>query len=194
MFQTLYSLADHLYDGLLVPFFLFVVRLLNMVFIHPLIALHVPLWLHLSLLAALTAGLSFAIRKWLKAEEKTRKFHERFAEKRKRQQDLRLIPEKHSRLALYRVTDKELDEDYNRWLARHYARYVMIYLPPVFLALAWLNSLFPETALIRAHGIPFVCRVPANRFGIQGLSVTAVFLLAFVISLATGFYIRRRTR
>ena len=68
----------------------------------------------------------------------------------------------------------------------------MIYMLPIFLVLAWLNQIFFKAVLIEKFGKPFVLAVPANSFGIQGLSVTFIFLFIYIISLIVGFWIRRR--
>ena len=194
MLDMLNDLTGRLYYGLIAPLFAFFVSFLNVVFVKPLMFLHFPLWLHISLLGVLTALLSLYLRKRLHAEEKSREFNTVFAEKRRRQHDLQLITEKHSREALYKATDEELNDDFNTYLAHHYARYVMIYLLPVFLVMAWLNSVFSESMLLSRLGHPFVLKVPANSFGISGLSVTSVFLLTYVLCLIIGFQILRRRK
>ncbi len=192
MVDMLKSLLDRLYNDFTIPLFSFVVDILNLVFITPFVLLGLPVWLHIPLLAVFTACLSFYLRKRFRVEEKVRKFNAIFAEKRSRQQDLQLISEKYSRQAMYKVTDDELNDDFNTYLAQHYARYVLIYLLPLFLILGWLNTAFSGEALIGIHGIPYVFSVPANNYGIQGLSVTFVFLLVYVLSLFIGFRLRNK--
>lgn len=184
------TLADSFCYGVVFPFFSFLVRILNLFFIQPFVAMHCPLWLHLGLLAVLAAILSFYLRKLLKAEEKAKKFNEVFTEKRRRQKNLQLISEKYSRAALYKATDDELNDYFNTYIAYHYARYVIIYLLPVFLIMAWLNTVFSRDVLVGLFGTPYVYTAPANNFGVKGLSVTGVFLLVYVVSLMAGFYLR----
>ncbi len=189
--ESLNRLLDWLYYEALTPIFLFVGRVLELFFITPLVWLHVPVWLHVLLIAVLTACFSFWLRLLLHVEEKVEKFNAMFAEKRRRQQDLQMITEKYSREALYRVTDDELNSDFNTYLAHHYARYVTVYMLPVFLVLAWLNSVFSETFLNSRFGVPYVLPVPTNSYGISGISVTSVFLLTYVLCLIVGFQILR---
>ena len=184
--DSLNDILDKLYYDGIVPLFQMFGRLLSLIFIDPLVYLHVPVGVHVILLAVLTACFSLFLRHLLKVEEKVRYFNELFAEKRRRQQDLQLITDKYSRQALYRVTDDELNDDFNTYLAHHYARYVTVYMLPVFLVLAWLNTVFTET---------FLFKVPENSYGFSGLSVTFVFLVTYVVSLIVGFqWLRWRKR
>lgn len=189
--DSITRLLDWLYYDCISPLFLFFGRVLELVFITPLVYAHCPIWLHVLLLAVLTACFSFWLRLIMKVEEKVQKFNVMFAEKRKRQQDLQMITEKYSREALYRVTDDELNNDFNTYLAHHYARYVTVYMLPIFLVLAWLNTVFSEALLRQRFGMPYVLHVPQNRFGFSGMSVTSIFLLTYVICLIIGFQILR---
>jgi len=69
-----------------------------------------------------------------------------------------------------------------------------VYLLPVFLTLAWLNTVFTTSVLVARNGIPYVVSVPENRFGVQGLSVTAIFLLAYIFGLIAGFYMKKKIK
>ena len=193
--ERLNYILDRLYYDGIAPLFQMLGHLLSLIFIDPLVYLHVPMGLHVVLLAVLTACFSFFLRYLLKVEEKVHHFNALFAEKRRRQQDLQLISDKYSREALYRVTDDELNSDFNTYLALHYARYVTVYMLPLFLVLAWLNTVFTETMLLNLLGRPFLFKVPENSYGISGLSVTFVFLLTYVLSLIVGFqWLRWRKR
>jgi hypothetical protein len=132
------------------------------------------------------------MRRLLKVEEKTRTFNEDFTAKRALQQDLHLISDKYSRGALYRVTDEELNDEYNRFLAGHYARYVSIYLLPLFLMLAWINSVFSAEYLDQHFNSPFVIKFASQRFGVDGLNITFCFLLFYIFWLMLGFMMKRR--
>lgn len=189
--ETLNRLLDWLYFSLIAPLFHLLGKLLSLVLLKPLELIHTPIWLQVCLLAVLTAIFAFWFRGILRVDEKVKRFNTMFAEKRKKQQDFQLISNKHSRNAMYRATDDDLNNVYNTYLASHYARYVLIYLLPIFLILAWLNSVYSDTFLTRQFGIPFVLQVPENGFGVQGLSVTFVFLFTYVVSLIIGFRIRR---
>ncbi|WP_456387996.1 hypothetical protein [Desulfolithobacter sp.] len=189
--ELLYGLLDWLYYGVIAPFFRFLSQTLTLIFLKPLAMLGLPVWLQVALVAVFTAALAFRIRRWLRVEEKVQEFNERFAEKRKAQQDLQLISDWKSRDALYRATDEELNHEYNTFLAYHYARYVLVYLLPLFLILAWLNNYFSAPRLIARFGKPFVILLPENRLGTPGLSVTFIFLLVYVVSLIIGFRIKK---
>jgi uncharacterized membrane protein (DUF106 family) len=192
--ESISRILDWLFYDCITPVFLLLGRLLSFIFIKPFVLLHVPLWLHIILLAVLLAFFSFYLRRILKVEEKVHRFNALFAEKRRRQQNLQYISEKYSREALYRVTDDELNSDFNTYLAHHYARYVTVYMLPIFLVLAWLNSVFSESYLTDRFGYPFVMLVPENRFGMKGVSVTAIFLFTYVLCLIIGFHLMRRKK
>ncbi|PIE69723.1 MAG: hypothetical protein CSA21_00780 [Deltaproteobacteria bacterium] len=185
------TLLDFLWFKGVTPMVLWVSRGLELVLVRPAVALGIPVWLHLVLLALLLAWCSFSIRRWLRVEERVRSFNEEFAAKREEQQQLQLIEQRHSRDALYRVTDDELNAQYNTFLAHHYGRYVLVYLLPIFLSLAWLNRVFNPDRLIELIGQSFVVALPRS-FGLDGLGVNAVFLPAYLLFLVIGFHLRRR--
>jgi len=192
--DILNQILDWIYFGIITPVFQMIGWLLSLVFIKPLVALHTPIWLHVAILGLLTAAFSHYVRHLLRVDEKVARFNELFAEKRRRQMDLQMIPDKYSREALYRVTDDELNSDFNSYLAHHYARYVTVYMLPIFLILAWLNMVFSSSVLVARCGMPYVVSVPENRFGVQGLSVTAIFLLAYITGLIAGFYLKKKRK
>jgi uncharacterized membrane protein (DUF106 family) len=190
--EGLNSILDWLYYDCISPLFQLVGRMLSLVLIQPLVLLHTPVWLHVIFLAVFTACFSFFLRHLLGVEQKVKHFNALFVEKRRRQQDLQFISDKYSREALYRVTDDELNSDFNTYLAHHYARYVTVYMLPIFLVLAWLNTVFTESLLLVRTGHPYVILVPANSFGITGMSVTSIFLITYVLCLIAGFQVLRR--
>ncbi len=182
------NLLDKIYYGTVVPLFALGGRILYFIFIQPMARLDFPVWLQVCVLAVLIALCSFALRHILCVDEKTRCFNAQFTKKREQQQTLQLITDKYSREALYRITDEDLNAQYNHFLAHHYARYVIIYMLPIFLTLAWLNQVYSAAVL----GNLFVITIPANDFGIQGLSVTFLFLLTYVICLIIGFRLLKK--
>jgi len=192
--ERISHILDWLFYDCITPVFIILGKLLSLIFIKPFVLFNTPLWLHIILLAVLMSFFSFYLRRLLKVEEKIQKFNKLFAEKRRRQQNLQYVSEKYSREALYRVTDDELNSDFNTYIAHHYARYVTVYMIPLFLVLAWLNSVFTDSYLISQFGIPFVLKVPENRFGMVGLSLSAIFLLTYVLCLIIGFHIMRRRK
>lgn len=187
-------ILDLLFYDCIEPLFHLLGRLLELIFIVPFVWLHVPIWLHVILLAILVSFFSFWLRRKLNVEEKSERFRAIFHEKRRRQQDLQMITDKYSREALYRVTDDDLNSDFNTYLAYHYARYMTVYMIPLFLIMAWLNSVFSEEWLLANFGSRFVILLPENSFGIPGLSVTLIYLLAYVLCLIIGFQILKRKK
>lgn len=185
------SFLDSLYFLVITPLVTVCTQALEAVLITPFVRLHLPVPLHLLLLAFLLATFSFSMRRLLRVEQKSQDFNLAFAAKRAKQQDLQLIPDKYSRRALYRVTDEELNEEYNRFLAGHYARYVSIYLLPLFLFLAWLNTFFTPEFLMLYHDSPFALNLEVTRLGVKGLNVTFCFLVAYIGFLILGFQGKR---
>nr|WP_320012828.1 hypothetical protein [uncultured Desulfobulbus sp.] len=189
--DQLTALLDVIYLKYLTPIFVGTGQLLEFLLITPFLSMHLPPLSHVFLLAGVLAIFSFTLRKLLRVEQKVRQFNLDFAAKREKQQDLQMISDKHSRRALYRVTDEELNDEYNRFLAGHYARYVSIYLLPLFLMLAWLNTLFTPSALEQYHGSPYVLALPIASMGIGGLNLTFCFLVAYICWLIIGFQGKR---
>lgn len=188
------SQLDWLYFTVLVPLFTWGAHLLTLLLITPFINLKVPLLPHVAGLGTLLAILALGLRNLLQVEQKVAAFNTSFDAQRSRQQDLQLISDKRSRDALYRATDEDLNSSYNTFLAQHYARYVLIYLLPLFLSLAWLNSVFSQEYLYERLGQGSLVTLPPNGYGAQGLSVTFVFLVSYVLSLVIGFRVRRLFR
>ncbi|MDA3972022.1 MAG: hypothetical protein PF442_11795 [Desulfobulbaceae bacterium] len=186
------TLLDKIFYGLIEPLFGLMGQGLSIVLIKPFVALGVPLPLHVALLAVLLALYAFWLRARLRVDEKVAVFNLAFAAKREQQKDLQLISNKYSRSGLKKATDDELNDDFNTYLAHHYGRYVLIYLLPIFLTMAWLNTIFSDIFLIERVGIPYVLPVPDNNYGVQGLSVTCVFLVSYIIALTSGFQIKKK--
>ncbi len=188
------SILDILYYDFIGPLFHLLGRLLNLIFIMPLAWLNVPIWLHVTLLAILTSFFSFFLRRLLNVEKKADQFRKKFAEKRRSQQELQVISDKYSREALYNITDQDLNHDFNTYLAYHYARYMTVYMLPLFLIMAWLNTVFSEEMLLARFKSRFVILLPENSLGMTGLSVTSIFLLVYVLCLIIGFQVLRRRK
>ena len=182
---------DWLYFDGLVPLFSWIARACTLIMIEPMNRLHLPAGAQVSVIAMVTGIFSLTLRQWLRVDEKVRRFQELFAEKRRRQQDLQLIPDKYSRAALYELTDEELNSDFNTYLAHHYARYVTIYMLPLFLVLAWLNRVVIPPSRGGEETIAYVVHFPAPLFGVGGLTVTGLFLLVYLLTLVAGFRLIR---
>lgn len=192
--ETLNRLLDWIYFDLIMPVFNIVAQALYLVLLKPLILVNTPIWIQICFIAVLTVVFAFWMRRVLKVEEKTRKFKEIFTKKRMPQDDFKLIKDHHQRRAMYKSSDDELNSVYNTFLARHYARYVLIYLLPLFLIMAWLNNIYSKEVLLAQTGYPFVINISENDYDIKGLSVTLIFLVCYIISLITGFVIRHYRR
>ncbi len=187
LIEFISSFFDHLYFSFIDPIFFYLGRVLEYLLISPLDFFHVPPIGKIILVALLTAALSLVLRRLLKVDEKERAFKKLFMEKKEKQQDLTLIPDWKSREALYRVTDNDIDEDFNTYIAGRYASYVAIYLLPIFLTIHWLGTIFNEA--------PFVMYLPAeNPCGLEGLSIQLVFLATYVIGLVTFYFMRKKMR
>ncbi|MBM9613558.1 hypothetical protein JWJ90_04575 [Desulfobulbus rhabdoformis] len=189
--DQLTELLDVIYLNYLTPLFVGTGYVLEFLLITPFLSMHLPPLAHVILLAGVLAMFSFSLRRLLRVEQKVRQFNTDFAAKREKQQNLQLISDKQSRSALYRVTDEELNDEYNRFLAGHYARYVSIYLLPLFLILAWLNTIFTPTFLERYHGSPYLWPLPIQSMGVGGLNLTFCFLVAYIGWLIIGFQGKR---
>ena len=192
MINTGMKVLDFIFYGIISPCFELLAQGLTMVLITPLVTLGLPIALHISLLAMGTALLALWLRRQLKIEEEVKTFNETFYAKRAKQKNLQCINNKYLRSAMYEASDNDLNHDYNTFLAHYYGRYVLIYLLPVFLVMAWLNTIFSEDILLHDLGRTFALALPIDFHGIQGLSVTAIFLLSYLLTLIGNFFWQRR--
>jgi len=144
-----------------------------------------------------TALLSRFLRRWLKVEEKEQLFKEKFTAQRSQQKNIDLLSDWKTRDSLYRYTDKEIDEDFNTYLAQRFARYMQVYMIPLFLSQYWLSTVFPLEKLISQLGSPYLIDLSAKGWTVQGLNTTVVFLVAYIIGLISCHYgskkIKRRS-
>lgn len=191
LLQMFNTVLDWLYFGLISPAFQLLGQGLEFVLVKPLAVLHVPVTTQVVLFAMLTALLSFAIRHILKVDVLNRKFTKEFIEKRKKQKNISLLRDWKSRDAMYRATDRDLDEDFNTYLAQRYGHFVMTYLLPVLLILAWLNNVFSSDKMMSLYGRPYLVDLAGNGGNIEGLSVTFVFLVSYAVCLFIGFRIKK---
>lgn len=171
---------------------LFVLNVFDTVFIGGMSLLSIPYSIQVVIIAVCTVSFAFCLRKWLDVEVKSRIFREKFIAQKAERDNIKIISEKRSRDAMFTAADQSIDEDFNTYLAQHYFRYVLIYLLPVFLVMAWLNSSFDERVLQVVSGQPYLFLLPSQPMGMHGVSVTLLFLLSYVISLIVGFQIKKR--
>jgi hypothetical protein len=189
--QMLNNILDGLYYGMLQPLFLGIRDLLDFVFLDSLSLLSVPQSAQVVIVAICTVLLAFLIRKILNVEDNEKVFRHKFAKQKAQRDTIAIIPDPKSRNALYTSADQSIDEDFNTYLAQHYFRYVLIYLLPLFLVLAWLNDSLDEKILTTISGHPYLFLLPSHPLGMEGVSVTLLFLLSYVLSLAVAFQLRR---
>jgi hypothetical protein len=189
--DTITGGLDWLFTVLVAPVFAGIAQGLDFLLLRPLSFLNIPIALQTIIIAALAGCLSLAIRALLNIEKKEGLFRERFVDKRIRQKNIELISDWKTRDAFYRTTDTDIDEDFNTYLAQRFARHTAAYLLPIFLTLYWLETALPKEKLVEVVGGPYALALPANGYGIEGLSVPFVFLVAYAFSLI-GLFVARK--
>ncbi len=190
--QLFNSILDSLFYGVIEPLFFFIRDGFDLVFLKTLSFLQISPAGQVVILAFLTAVLAFALRKWLHVEEKNKKFRKDFIREKKRRDTIGIVKEKKIRDAMYESADQSIDENFNTYLAQHYFQYVLVYLLPLFLVLAWLNSSFDKNVLPTAEGKTYLFLLASKPLGMQGVSVTLLFLLSYILFLILGFQLKRR--
>ncbi len=195
LIENIRHLLDIIYARLICQFFDLLSRGLDLVIIKPLDLLHFPPVLQVFIIGNLTALLSWKLRSLLKIEEKTDEFRNIFQEKRERERLLAAtVDEKYARQALLRAHDEDIDEDYNAYLAEHFARYGLAYLMPIFLAMLWIGNIFSPEILSAKTGSVYLFELPDNTMGIKGISVPLVFLSGYLATLIPLFKLSRRKK
>lgn len=181
-------MLDWLFDSLIRPFFTFIGSGLELILLKPLELFHVPIFYQIVLAAMATALLSRFLRRWLKVEDKERLFKEKFTAQRSQQKHIDQLEDWKIRDSLYRHTDKEIDEDFNTYLAQRFSRYMQVYMIPLFLSLYWLNTVFSVEELTSRLGSPYLIDLTSRGWTMQGANVSVVFLVSYVISLIGYHY------
>ncbi|MBU0681816.1 MAG: hypothetical protein KKD73_10390 [Proteobacteria bacterium] len=189
--DTITGGLDWLFTALVAPVFIGIAQGLDLLLLRPLTFLNIPIAWQTIIIAALAGCLSLGIRAVLNVEKKEGLFRERFVDKRTRQKNIELISDWKTRDAFYRTTDTDIDEDFNTYLAQRFARHTAAYLLPIFLTLYWLETALPREKLVELVGGPYAIPLPANGYGIEGLSVPFVFLVAYAMSLI-GLFVARK--
>jgi len=136
--------------------------------------------------AICTVLLAFCLRNLLNVEAKEKVFRTKFTAQKAERDTISVIPDHKSRDALYTSADMSIDEDFNTYLAQHYFRYVLIYLLPLFLVMAWLNSSLDERVLPVVSGQAYLFLLPSQPLGMQGVSVTLIFLVSYIVHCLLG--------
>ena len=190
--QIVNTILDSIYYGILQPLFLGIRDFLDFVFLDSLSALSISKSTQVVVVAVCTVLLVFCLRSLLKVEAREKAFREKFTAQRAERDTIGIIPDPRSRDALYTSADQSIDEDFNTYLAQHYFRYVLIYLLPLFLVMAWLNSSLDEAVLPVVSGHAYLFLLPSKPLGMEGVSVTLLFLLSYIFSLMVGFQLKKR--
>lgn len=192
--QLINTILDSLYYGIIQPVFLGMGAVLDRIFLETLSFLNVSYAGQVAIVAICTVLFAFGLRSLLKVESKEKIFQKRFLAQKAERDTIGIVSEYKKRDALYTSVDQSIDEEFNTYLAQHYFRYVLIYLLPLFLVMAWLNSSLDEHVLPSISGQVYLFFLPSQPLGMQGVSVTLLFLLVYVISLIVGFQIMKRFR
>ena len=190
--QTLNTLLDALFYKVINPLMLFIRDLLDLLFLDTISFFHIPPSGQVVAVSGATVLFAFFLRWWLKVDAKNKEFREKFAAQKKMRDDIQIVENKKSRDAMYQSADQSIDEDFNTYLAQHYFRYVLVYMLPVFLVMAWLNSSLDEHVLPTVSGQAYLFLLPSKPFGMLGISVTLLFLLSYVLFLILGFQLKKR--
>ncbi len=176
--------------GVLTPLFSSISHFLQVIIITPLEAIGAPLWLQVTLVALLTAGISIFIRKLLRVDEKEAAFQKAFMERKKAQELIQQIDDWKKQSVLYDASDKELDEKFNEYLAQRFARYGLTYLMPVFFALFWLDHIPSVVRLKEETGAVFVIAFPSAVKGVSGISLPLLFMTVYLLAIFSYFKFR----
>lgn len=192
IFGKLPALLDWLFAEAISPLFRLIGEGFELVVLKPLILLHLPLVYQVAVIGVLTGMLSQLIRALIRAEEKETAFQRKFAAKKSLQQPIADVADWKARDFLYRASDHELDDDFNTYLAHRFARYGLVYLLPIFTTLFWLESVLPEEALVAgSSGGLYILMMPVNGLGLEGLTVSVVFLCSYVLFHLLFFPLRK---
>ncbi len=182
------------YEQFIGPLFFLLGQGLNILILQPLVFLQLPVSLQIVTAGFIFAAVSIFMRSVLKVQQHEARFRRKFAEKYSIQDDISKISDWKIKSLMYEYSDRELDEFFNTYMAEKYVRYVAVYLLPLFCGEIWLNSVFSPDNLYDIHGSSYALPLPENSAGIHGLTVSALFLLAWLSGLILLFSARRLIR
>ncbi len=189
--QTYHDILDFIFYRVIYPVLLFIRQIFDGIFIGSMSLLSIPYSYQVVIIAICTVCFAFALRKWLDVEAKEKIFRTKFVAQKAKRDDIAIVPDKKDRDAMYTSADQSIDEDFNVYLAQHYFRYVLIYLLPLFLVMAWLNDSLNEQVLITISGHSYLFLTPSHPMGMEGVSVTLLYLLSYVFFLIVGFQVKK---
>ena len=194
-FEKLIAALDWLFAEAISPLFRLVGEGFEFAVLKPLILLNLPVAYQVAVIGVLTGMISQLIRMLIRAEQKETAFQQKFAAKKSLQQPIADVADWKARDVLYRASDRELDEDFNVYLAQRFARYGIVYMLPIFMLLFWLESVLPKETLVSgSNGIYYALSLPHNNFGFEGLTVSTVFLVSYVLFQIAFFSLRKNLR
>jgi len=188
--QILNSILDTVFYNIISPLIIFIRNLLDLAILGTLSSLHILPSGQIVIVAVLTVLFAFFLRWILKVDEKNTKFRKQFLAQKEIRDSLKIVADRKARDAMLQSADQSIDEHFNTYLAQHYFRYVLVYMLPVFLVMAWLNSSFNNTVLPMADGQTYLFLLPSKPLGMHGVSVTLLFLSSYVLFLIIGFQIK----
>ncbi len=187
------DIIDWFYSALLVPFLSAIATALNWTLLYPMERAGLPLGIQVTILALITASVSLALRTTLKVEAKEEEFKRLFTEKKALQEEFRQVEDWKKRKLLYDSTDKELDEEFNTYLAQRFSRYGIVYLLPFFTTMLWFDSVRPRAVLKELYGTPYALTFTgATPLEAQGLSVAALFTICYLLFIWSALLIKKK--
>ncbi len=171
---------DILFVRVIAPIFSAIGTLLYLILLKPLELLQLPIFLQVLIIGGLTGILSIYIKKMLRVTEKEQAFFEKFEKMKAVQKNFDLMEDWKARKVLYEASDKEIDEEYNTFIAQKFSHFGMVYLLPIFLTLFWLDTVYPASRLEALNGLPYTIIFPSQPFGLPGLSVPVTFFIGYI--------------
>ncbi len=189
--QTINDILDIVFYKIFSPLVLYIRDLFDLLFLDSLSALHVSPTGQVVFVGICTVLFAFSLRWWLNVEAKEKVFRKAFTAQKAKRDYIGIVDDKKSRDEMYKSADQTIDEGFNTYLAQHYFRYVSIYLLPLFLVMSWLNHSLDESNLIVVSGHAYLFLLPSHPLGMEGVSVTMLYLLVYVLGLIIGFQIKR---
>ncbi|NOX80848.1 MAG: hypothetical protein GXP57_07145 [Deltaproteobacteria bacterium] len=183
-----------LFTSLVSPFFSLLGRGLELLLLRPLDLIGLPVAGQVAVVGLLAGLLSLFLRRLLRVGEHEDSFVAAFAAKKERQKDFALLNDWKTRDLFFRVSDRDLDEDFNTYLAHRFALHGIVYLLPILFTLFWLDTVFSPDELISRVGVAAAMPLPANSYGLAGVPVALVFFIFYLLVLFTAGWRRRRCR
>ncbi len=188
------ALLGWLFTGLVSPFFSLLGRGLELLLLRPMDLTGLPVAGQVAVVGMLAGLLSLFLRRLLRVGEHEDTFIAAFAAKKERQKDFALLDDWKTRDLFFRVSDRDLDEDFNTYLAHRFALHGIVYLLPIFFTLFWLDTVFSSKVLISRVGVAAVMPLPANSYGLTGVPVALVFFIFYLLVLFAAARRRMRRR